>query len=396
MDYLLWPVALPLVVGMRVLRPWCLIRLNPLMSDRLGHFAANTELYLCERDAKINVPAGRVVDICYFAGGSVANQQLATMWRRRLRVWPAPLMRAVRAVNRRMGGGGIHEVGTNTQWDRDLHDLLPRTSPHLRFRAAEEQRGQAGLRDMGLPDGAEFICLISRDETYLQTAAPLGSYDYHAYRNVDIQDFAPAAEALGDLGYYVIRMGSVVKAPFRSSHPKVIDYATSGMRSDFMDVYLGAHCFFCLSVSTGFDAVPTIFRRPIAYANMAPIGYVSTFQDRALFICKGYRSVDGRRRLTLRETFDGGVGFLLKSSEYAARGVDVVANTPAEITALAMEMAQRMNGAWQPNHEDDELQRRFWDLFPVDARDRAGTPLHGRIRARHGAQFLRDHREWLA
>lgn len=46
--------------------------------------------------------------------------------------------------------------------------------------------------------------------------------------------------------------------------------------------------------------------------------------------------------------------------------------------------------------DDDALQRRFWEIYPVDARDASeNRPLHGKVRARYGSQFLRDNREWL-
>ena len=60
-----------------------------------------------------------------------------------------------------------------------------------------------------------------------------------------------SAEALADRGFYVIRMGKKVNAAINSSQPNVIDYATNGMRSDFMDIYLGAKCSFCISSNFG-------------------------------------------------------------------------------------------------------------------------------------------------
>jgi hypothetical protein len=47
-------------------------------------------------------------------------------------------------------------------------------------------------------------------------------------------------------------------------------------------------------------------------------------------------------------------------------------------------MDERLNGTWQTTEEDETLQHRFWAPF----RD---SPLHGVIRARIGATFLRQH-----
>lgn len=380
---------------MRLLRPWILIRINPIISSRIGHFAANTELYLCERDAGINVPQQRHVDLFYY-DGPAANEQLAVMWRRHLRVWPAWLLGPVFRLNRRFAREPVHEVGDNAQVDRDVHNLFERTPPHLTFSDEDELRGQAGLRTMGIPEDAEFICLIVRDDSYLKMRAPYdGFFDYHNYRDSDARNYVLAAEALADRGYYVIRMGAVVNEPMKSRHPKVIDYATNGMRSDFMDIYLGGKCLFCVGCA-GFDAVPYIFRRPIAYVNMVPIGLLFTFLRDSVGICKKHWLISERRWLSLGEIFSHGVGFCVCSADYESSGVELVENSPEEIRDVVMEMLERLKGTWHPGPDDDALQRRFWEMYPVDARDACqNRPLHGKVRLRYGSRFLHENREWL-
>jgi len=72
-----------IVLFTRLVRPIVLIRFGRLVHPRIGHFAMNTELYLCERDAKINNHAKRCVDIFSInSGKKLCNHQLALMWRR--------------------------------------------------------------------------------------------------------------------------------------------------------------------------------------------------------------------------------------------------------------------------------------------------------------------------
>ena len=387
-------LAGPVVVAIHLIRPWLLVRWGGLISPRIGHFAANTELYLCERDAGINVPRQRHVDL-FFMVEPICNQQLAIMWRRVLRVWPAWFLAPIDRINGLMRGGAAHQIGNNTQHDRDVHNLLDRLPPHLEFTAEEEARGEAGLRAMGIPVGAPFVCLIVRDSAYLDSHQQW-DWTYHNYRDSDIQNYVLAAEELADRGYYVIRMGVEVHAAMNSTHSRVIDYARNGMRSDFMDVFLGAKCAFCISVGTGFDAVPLVFRRPIAYVNMVPAGYFFSFRGQSLGLFKHHLAVRQNRALSLSEIFTQGVGFCLHSCDYETKGVDLIENTPEEIRDVAREMAERLNGTWQAHEDDAALQERFWEIFPTDAVDAGeGRPLHGEIRARFGAAFLRDNRAWL-
>ena len=385
--------AVVVVVVLRALRPWILVRFSSLEAPSVGPLACVTELYLCERDAGINVPSQRYLDIVHVSGHRVCNQQLLQMWKRRIGVWPRWLMQPVFEATHHVRGGTIHRADTS-QGDRDVHNLLDRYPAHLQFTAEEHAWGQAQLRSMGIPLHAPFVCLIVRDDAY-GNSRTLDRWT-QTYRNCDIQNFVLASEELADRGYWVIRMGAEVREAIRSRHPRVIDYATNGLRTDFMDVYLGATCTFCLSTGLGFDFIPLIFRRPVAYVNHAPLGLFVTFSERSLSLTKRHYSVRENRELTLREIVTSGVVLAGETQCFGACGVRLVECTPEEVRDLAVEMSERLNGTWLPHPEDASLQARFWALFPHDIRDpENGRPLHGAIRSRYSAAFLRQNPDWL-
>lgn len=389
-------IAVPVVICMRLFRPWFLVRVGPLISSRLGHFASNTELYLCELEAGINSPERSYADILYFAHTPICNKQLAKMWSRTIRVWPSWIMVPIYRVNRVIPGGEIHEVGGTAQSDRDIHNLFDRVPGHLQFTAEEEAKGAAGLRRLGIPEGALFVCLIVRDSAYLSAHLGGGDYSYHDYRDSHIRNYVLAAEELARRGYYVVRMGAVVHEKMPSRHEKVIDYATNGMRSDFMDVFLGAKCQFCISVGTGFDAIPQIFRRPIVFVNTVPLGYLLTFRKCYLSITKHHYLIKEDREMSLGEIFSSGAGLALTASDYASKGINLVENSPEEIRDAVVEMVERLEGAWREEEADEMLQRRFWEIYPAGIKDATGRAvLHGEIRGRFGANFLRANPEWL-
>lgn len=394
-------LAIPVVGVIRLLHPWFLVRFGDLIASRVGHFAGNTELYLCERDADINQPKQRHVDIfCMLA--PVSNKQLATMWKRVIpHIWPSWLLASVRRLNQAMPGYELYVVGKNTQHDRDVHNLLDRFPPHLQFTDEEEARGKAGLRELGIPEGAPYVCLMVRDSAYLTSHQLPGhqkaDFSYHDYRDCDIQNFVLAAEELAGRGYFVVRMGAKVHEAINTPHPRVIDYATNGMRTDFMDVYLGAKCTFCLTSGTGWDSIAwSTFRRPVVVTNCVPIGYSVTFSSKFLLTAKRLISSDQRRELSLREISAQGIGAELNGNADKLKNIQFVENTPEEIRDVAIEMTERLNGTWREHEGDEALQKRFWELFPTDAVSIAnGGALHGQIRARFGASFLRANRDWL-
>ncbi len=399
---LVYVLSVPAVILARLIRPWLLVRVGALESETIGHFAGNTELYLCERDAGINQPGRRHVDLFYMPE-PISNRQLAKMWKRVLRVWPDWILIPIRRVDRRMPGDPIPECGVPSQGERDVHNLLDRFAPHLRFTAEEEARGAAGLLAIGIPRGRPFVCLNVRDNAYnaRQALADPSTYENdQSFRDCDVQNFVLAAEELAERGYIVVRVGEIVRDAMNTSHPRVIDYASNGMRSDFMDIFLGAKCEFCLSTGSGFDGVPLIFRRPVAYVNFVPVGGLDTHSTNIIGITKHHHLETGDRELTLAEIFARGVGFFYAGAGYGANGIRLVENTPEEIRDVAVEMAERLRGTWQPQEEDESLQKRCWEIIPRDLPEnipeyRPGRPWHGEIRSRFGAAFLRSNRAWL-
>lgn len=389
-------LAFPFVLVIRLVKSRLIFRFGYLMSSRIGHFAGNTEILLCERDAGIHTALRKPhIDIFYLGYKPIANQQLLTMWKRLLRIWPGWIVRPITMVNNLIPGGVIHNITLSTQQDRDIYNLLDQIPPHLKFTDAELLRGESELRNLGVPSNAHFICLNVRDSAYLESQFKDADFSYHNYRDCNIENFILVAETLADLGFYVIRMGAKVRRPIESCHPRVIDYAMSTKRNDFMDIYLGAKCYFAISTSTGWDAIPYIFRRPICYVDMMPLGYSMSFVSGNLIIFKKLIKVASGKMLSVSEIFNSGLGFSLDGREYESKGVKVVENTPEEICDVAVEMLDRLNGVKSYDEVDEELQKNFWNIFPVDALDINGIPLHGKISGRIGSGYLRNNPAWV-
>ena len=373
----LYVLAIPFVIIIRVLRPIFLIRWQSILATRLGHFAANLELYLCEKESGINVPSQLYLDIFFIGHKPICNHQLYIMWKRVLRIWPRLIFYPLMVTNRIIPGGGDHEIATSSN-DRDVNNLYDETLPHLSFTKEEENRGEMGLLELGIPADSKFICLTVRDSAYLPELS------YHSYRDGDINKYILASEKMADRGYYVIRMGAKVNEKLKSQNPRIIDYAANGARSEFMDIFLGAKCTFCISTSTGFDAIPTIFRRPIVFITV-PIGYIYTFSKKFISITKHHISIEDGHELSLDEIFDNNIAYALESEEYKKNGVYLVDNSEEEIRDLVIEMDDRIKGNWieKNNTKQNKFKVSFLANLNKDQRN-----LHGRFESLFGSKFL--------
>ena len=65
-------------------------------------------------------------------------------------------------------------------------------------------------------------------------------------------------------------MGVIVNKKFNTNNNKIIDYATNGMRTELLDLFLCSRCEFCISTSLGLDSVIDVFRKPLLITNFTP------------------------------------------------------------------------------------------------------------------------------
>jgi putative glycosyltransferase (TIGR04372 family) len=376
-------LLIPLILTVRIVRPLILIRFGRLRSYRIGHFSANTEYYLCNKELSVHK---RTFDLFYCIP-PVCNIQLKKMYGRIINIsrFNALLYRC----NRMLPGYKDHEVPLG-EW-RDVNNLLERTKPHISFTNEEERRGRDALCGIGLSDSADFILFHARDSEYLDsflTKRPRNHWRYHDYRDSNINNYLAAAEALAERGYYAFRMGAIVKGALDTANPKIVDYAIK-YRTDFLDIYLLNKCKFFLGAFSGItNSAYDLFRKPIACVNTTHIEHMWTWHPNVLHIPKKHWLRDEHRFMTFHEIFESGVGRYMYARQYEEDGIELIENTPEEIESLAIEMDERLKGTWHTTYEDEELQKRFWDVFPK-------SELHGEIKSRIGSEFLRENRDML-
>ena len=374
-------LAVPFVLAARLLRPVVLIRFGGLPMQGIGHLASEMELVLCRRDAGLY---GRTLDL-FCVGMPVCNQQLTRMWQRTVHV--SRFARAAERVNGWLPGGWRNRIPFDGP-PSDTHGLLAMTTPHLTFLPAEQRQGAEALRRLGVPEGQPFVCFHARDSAYYVEK----SRRKDLYLNSDIQTYRSAVEALAQRGDVLFRMGAAVERPLVTHHPRIIDYASIA-RTDFLDIFLPAHCRFYLGDGGGLHNVSLIFHRPIAIVNYIPFEYSVSWNPYDLFIPKKMWLRSEHRLMTFREILKSGAGRFLRDHQYAQMGIELINSTPEEITSLALEMDDRLNGTWQGTAEDEALQRRFWEIFRACTTVYASAPW--RVHRRIGAEFLRQHQALL-
>ncbi len=374
---------LPLALIIRVIRPIVHIRFGKLITNRIGHFAFEPEMYLCEKDMKIQKQG--TLDL-FYRNGSVSNTFLLKMWRREITILPW-LIQPLDWASRILPYSSNHIVPLHSHKHEDAFGLLDKLPAHLKFTNEEESNGQEQLRLLGVPAGAKFICFHARDAAYLNQIFHTSS-DYHNFRDSNVQNYLLAAKTMTEKGYFLIRIGAIVMEPLEVSDPMIIDYPYRD-RSEFMDIFLLANCRFFIAANSGPCAIPTIFRVPNAFINVAPfLGAHGISRTEDLFIPKKYWNVSDQRHMSLNEIFKSGSANFLRGEQYSDIGIALIENTPEEICDLVEEMELRLNGLFKANEEDDGLHQRYEKILAKNGCEIRKLP-------RIGTAFLRQNRYLL-
>lgn len=379
---------LPFALLAQITRQTTKVRFVPLrFADVIGEFALDTEIYLSEK--KAGYRPNDSTDIFYHSfhlTPNFCNLFVKDMWERSLPIWP--ITQDLIELLTRLPEGRTWTVDTPNP--RDRHGVLLDSAPHLKLTPDEIQQGNSILRLLGIPQNAPYVCFHARDSHY-DTTMNRYSRNFTKYRDSNISNMLPAAEALTKLGYYVLRVGKFHSAPINSSNPKIIDYAASEFSSDFMDVFLLANCFFFFGGDAGIYALAESFRRPYAFVNFPGLHAVHVWNPLP-FIPKHFRSVLQRRPLNLSEILRiEASGCYLDDNRYAKSGVELIENTPGEICDLVLETEARLRGVWRDEEYDEVLQKKFWKIYKSVVGYAAGNIFRTRV----GTYFLRQNRNWL-
>lgn len=366
------PITIPLSVSVILLSPWIYIRFIKLASNRIGHHSFDTELLLSILDLEIKAHK-RTKNFFYLEPGQpICNTQLHKMWKRVIFILPFPYI--IAEIDRYLSRWKKNYKNDPLKHYLASHDVCDQwdilgkiKETRLSFTSAEDEKAKILLKKLGIPPGAQYICLLARDSAYLDKYMPNNNWSYHNHRDVNIDDYQQAALFLAEKGYFVIRIGKYVKTAFNVNHPRVIDYASHPLRSDFLDIYLSANCFFFISTSTGIDGVAKIFRRPLLVTNY-PLSEPDIFtHGRTLFIPKKVLNLNNNQLLSFNEIcqiFSDAARNKLVIQVLQDKKIRFIDNTPTEITEAVAEMLARLTKDYQPTEEDTLLQNLFWENFP--------------------------------
>ena len=332
-------LALPVVFIFYLLRKYVVVEFVLPNVTLFGHLALEPEKVLSNVATKGPRPVGEPKCILIWSLGKSkdqVNKALVKIWRRELFVLPSAIVDAMHRESKWLPNFEMRVL----QFDK-LHEndhVLDSCESHLKFTSSEVKIGEKYLRDVGIEQGKPYICLIVREAAWAPpTTGPSSS---GTLRSRSFEDFLLAAESLADLGVAVIKLGAA--GTFKTAGTKIIDYANSKDKSEFLDVYLPAHAKCVVSTMSGPDAVALVGRVPVLYVDIAQ--YSLCFAGTRLVTWVPARLISQKlgRALSLSEVFESGAGRFLGSTAFEQAGIKIEQSSPEQIRDYCLDFYQSL------------------------------------------------------
>ena len=358
--------ALILLMVQRFLSPILLIRLSYFDSMRIGNLYSH---YWTDCQSKEKKKDTLFTIDLFFSSKIIANQKWLSLFRTKYNIFCYNrLFATFYNLLSKLPNKQKYIYSTLTRTDiytnkKVIDNIILKKEPYFLLTKTDLTQGESHLLQMGVPKDTPFICFHNRDSAYLDQSQPGKDWTYHDYRDSSIYNYLHAVDFLVDEGYYAIRAGAIVKEKLKPTNKKIIEYANSSFRTDFMDIYLGARCSLFLCSDTGMSIIPELFDVPIVYVNWVPIASMSNWVKYGVYIPKRFYSNRLKRELTFREIMSDPILSDLPSTQYLTENeIILTENTPDEILKVVQETLKRIRNEWADTPEMEILQKKFWSL----------------------------------
>jgi putative glycosyltransferase (TIGR04372 family) len=350
------PIAVLSVLIMRLLNPIWSIKVGYLLSHRMGHFIANGAEFVHHKKNAKKIRSSILVTWSdegvinnYWKKIVSRNAKISGRWLKHIIIW-----------NKRLPGwqGNVYLSGSReSSADPDMlfiqHDL------RLEFSEEENREGKNYLESLGWNEGEPYICVQIRDNAYGDKFVRRSEEFEHNFRNSDVNLFLSSLNWLEAQGFWILRMGKLVETKIvAGKNSKIVDYANSEKKSDFLDVWLFANCMGVISTFSGIDALAFVYRRPALFVNTLPFYEIPYYSD-CIFAPKKlfYSNRVDKKQLNLVEclhySFNG-------DSEYLENNLEIEDLSSTEILECVKEFYfhKLCNQPYVSNQ--NQLQNKAW------------------------------------
>ncbi len=337
------------------------IKLTQFRTNRIGHLALNTEVFLRRLQLDSNLNNNLYL---LFPNTFIANQILydkyKVFFKKQKNILLIENSILIKIINIMYRLTNKYRFVNNM--NSNEYELFSKSNTSIKFSKGDDKVGSNFLKEMGIDSW--YVCIFARDSAYLKTITDKEiDLSYHDFRDANIDDFELASKYIIDKGGYVVRLGNTVEKEMSFKHEKLIDYAFSDFKSAFMDIFLISKCKFVLATTSGATDICAVFNIPRAGVNWIPIDHLPWTSIRDISLVKKLKK--NGKYIGLNEYYDliNNKKILpFNGSSYKQYNIQIEDNTPEEILDICIEMYESLNGTLSLTEEDIENQKKYQEI----------------------------------
>lgn len=348
----------PILIILFFFRIFVKINIVELETRAIGHFSLPVEIFLSEIKKK---KIGDKTFFIWFPNRKISNYFLYKKWSELIYIGPRIIFEKIFNLSHKFKFLSKLFLSEYRHWKKyddwqtvDIHDVLENSKPNIIFSKNEELLGNKFLENINFEKN-KYICFFSRTSDYRNEPPSI--------RNSSIYSQLKGIEHICKKGFSAIRMSKLDKNnPLNSKNSKIFDYAYSGHRSDFLDIFLLFNCRYMVSTMSGIDLVPKINRKKVLLINYVDISSLYQLSYTPIILPKKIVNIITKKILPYEEVFKKNLmNALITRDQLQKLGYDYLDNSEIEIFNAINEM--HLHVVDKNSLKNSSLNEKFWSLY---------------------------------
>lgn len=310
------------------------LKYSTIAEDRIGYFAAACDLHL--RKISLNNKKEKLLIFI----DSPCNTTLLNLFKLKITFVKSKFIKRLLNISK------SHLIKKNiyVKIEEDLYSfkIYNQCKPTISINSDQTKKGYELVSKWGINEEDWWVCFHGRDEGYLNKKFPHRNFDYHSYRNFNINNMRKGVNEVISRGGYAIIMGDRDSDQLELTNKKIVHY-NKLYRTDFLDIFLCSKAKFFVGNSSGLKAVSQCFNVPICVSNQIGFNFLIQGND-SLIIYKKLFSTEKNKTLSFNEIFKMGLFDKLKGQKayfskfYKYNNLIPLENNEDEIKGLVADM----------------------------------------------------------
>jgi putative glycosyltransferase (TIGR04372 family) len=329
----------PVSLTIYLIRPIIKIRINPITTVRIGHFANDLDFALIKKQEEKKEGIHRVFDL-WFTQEIISNKFLMKYMKQKILVIPRIIGVSLNFFFELESKNAYNRLITRPS-DEFISKDIKKYAPLVVIEESDQNICRSILASHNISLNSKIALICVRDSKYLNDAEPDQNWEYHSYRDSDIDDYKLGIEYLIERGYQVFRMGRESEKRLQLNNISFIDYPFCDFKSDMMDFYLFSKAEFVISTAFGIDSIGTALRKNIFTINYLPI---YDARDRLMIEFGLPKNLKlNNQYVKIEELLELGAHTFYSSSDYSSSGLNIENCTPVQIKEFFVDVDKYMN-----------------------------------------------------